>query len=79
MAGLKERAAQATGKAREELNRQLDDLSEKREAARKKYEELKPVAGEAWQDVKSGLDEAMRDLKDAFKKASSRFDSDSGR
>ena len=44
----------------------LNELKEKREAATKRFGEVKDASGEAWIEFKGGMDKAFDELKSAW-------------
>ena len=63
---LKDRAAQAEGPAKQELEEKLEEAKVKRDAAAKKLEELKHSGADRWEKVKEGVKNAFDDLKKVF-------------
>jgi uncharacterized coiled-coil DUF342 family protein len=70
---LKARAAKAGAEAKVELNKQIESLKAKQEAAQKKLKEVREAGGEAWKEVKKGLEKSVDDLKEAWGGVLSRF------
>lgn len=71
---LQARAEVAKADANVEAKSQIDDLQDKRDKARKKLEQLRGSADEAWDDIKAGADSAWENLNTAFKNARKRFE-----
>jgi DNA repair exonuclease SbcCD ATPase subunit len=69
---LKAGAEKADPEARTALDRDIEEVSQKREVARKKLQDLKAAGAEAWEGVKSALDAAVKDLRQAYDRAVSR-------
>lgn len=68
--------AKAEGKIR--FQSRLDDLREKREAARQKLDELQESTGEAWKEIRPHLDRATGELKAALDRAFAAFGGEDG-
>jgi len=56
--------------------RQLDELNERRAAARAKMAEIRAATADAWQDLRVGLEETWENLRVALMEARSRFGED---
>lgn len=65
-------------KAQLEMKETLKELQAKREAVRKKLDELREPTEMAWKDIKSGIEAAMEELAAAYQKAASRFQETEG-
>ena len=70
----KDQAAKASAAAQAEMNKQLDQLRPKVEAAQQKLKELKAAGGEAAGKLKEGSEKAMAELKKTWKAVKSKFD-----
>lgn len=70
---LKAKAPQNEDRLREQFLRQMADLLQKREVARKKFEELKASTQRAWQDIQPDVDSAVKDLEAAYQRAAADF------
>jgi predicted nucleic acid-binding Zn-ribbon protein len=70
---LKAKAAKASQDVKAELNKQIETLKARQDAAQKKFKELKAASGEAWQDVKASLEKTVAELKEAWSGVLSRF------
>ncbi len=70
----KNKAAKASTSAQAEMNKQLDQLRPKLEAAQQKLKELKAAGGEAAGKVKEGSEKAMAELKKTWESVKSKFD-----
>jgi hypothetical protein len=66
LAELKDRAVQAEGQAKKNLDKKLDEAKVKRDAAAKQLEELKLASAERWEKIKVGMGKAVDDLKGMF-------------
>jgi hypothetical protein len=63
---LEQRAAEATGDAKKELDEKVKVAKAKRDVAAKKLSELKEASHDRWEKVKDGVGNAFDDLKKAF-------------
>ena len=70
---LKGKAAKATTDAKAEMNKQIEALKPKLEAAHQKMAELKAASGPAWEKLKEGSEKAMADLKKTWESVKSQF------
>ena len=70
----KNKATKASASAQAEMNKQLDQLRPKLEAAQQKLKELKAAGGEAAGKVKEGSEKAMAELKKTWESVKSKFD-----
>jgi chromosome segregation ATPase len=70
---LKAKAAKAEAATKADYQETIEDLQEKRQAAKDKLEELGAAGDDAWQDMKEGIEAAWSSLGAAIKSASSRF------
>ena len=70
---MKEKAADLKMDAKEEFDRDMTVLKEKKEAAERKLEKLKSATGEAWDKAKDETQRALRELSDQYDKMMSRF------
>jgi chromosome segregation ATPase len=70
----KNQAAKATAEAQADMNKQMDQLRPKLEAAQKKLKELKAAGGEAAEKVKEGSERAMAELKKTWEAVKSKFE-----
>jgi hypothetical protein len=70
----KNQAAQAGAEAQADMNKQLDQLRPKLEAAQQKLKELKAAGGEAAEKVKEGSERAMAELKKTWEAVKSKFE-----
>ncbi|MFW6193363.1 MAG: hypothetical protein ACOC83_07735 [Gemmatimonadota bacterium] len=71
---LEAKAQRAKADARIRYEEEIGKVREKLDTARVKLSLLQDAGEQAWEDVRGGLDEAMSDLRDAFRRASSRFE-----
>ena len=70
----KNKAAKATAEAQADMNKHLDKLRPKLEAAQQKLKELKAAGGEAAEKVKEGSERAMAELKKTWEAVKSKFE-----
>ena len=63
---LEQRAAEARGDARKELDEKVKVAKVKRDAAAKKLDELKTAGADRWEKIKDGMGNAFDDLKKMF-------------
>ena len=70
----KNKAAKAGAEAQAEMNKQLDQLRPKLEAAQQKLKELKAAGGEAAEKVKEGSEKALAELQKTWEAVKSKFE-----
>lgn len=70
---LRAKADKADADAQIALNREIDDLRDKKNQAREKLEELSDASEGAWEDLKTGIESASNQLGQALRSAQSRF------
>lgn len=73
---LKLKAHLAKADAKDELQKQLEELRVKRETAQSKLKLLQESSDDAWDDVKEGVEKSWKELKGAFASAISKFKDD---
>ena len=73
IAQMKAKAAEANADAEIEYNKTIENLSDKRDAAQVKLNEIGKASEDAWQDLKVGFESAWNDLNIAFKSAMDKF------
>ncbi len=73
IAQMKAKAAEANADAAIEYNKMIEDLSDKRDAAQVKLNEIGKASEDAWEDLKVGFESAWNDLNIAFKSAMDKF------
>ena len=73
IAQMKAKAAEANADAAIEYNKTIENLSDKRDAAQVKLNEIGKASEDAWQDLKVGFESAWNDLNIAFKSAMDKF------
>lgn len=70
---MKAKAAEANADAAIEYNKMIDDLTNKRDTAQAKLDEIGKASEDAWEDLKVGFESAWNDLENAFKNAMNKF------
>jgi chromosome segregation ATPase len=70
---LRAKAENARASSKIHYYKTIDDLEEKRNAAKTKLRELKAAGEEAWDDLKTGAEKAWAEVKIAFHDATSKF------
>jgi uncharacterized coiled-coil DUF342 family protein len=70
---LKVKAHLAKADARDELQKQMEELRVKRDEAQIKLKELQGVGDEAWDEIKAGVEKSWGELRGAFKSALAKF------
>lgn len=70
---LEAKAKEAKADARIKYEQQLDDLREKRDAARSRLDDLHSASGDAWQDLKGGFERSWSAFRDAVQQAIKQF------
>ncbi|MGJ3260314.1 MAG: coiled coil domain-containing protein [Rhodospirillales bacterium] len=70
---LRAKADRADAEAEIALNREIDNLRDKRNQARQKLDELSSAGEDAWEDIKTGVEAASNALGQAVRSAQSRF------
>lgn len=73
IASLKVKIAKQGKEAEKQLNQQMPELEQKREAAGQQLEKLRNCSQASWQDMKEGIEAAMKDLQTAYSRAASHF------
>lgn len=70
---LRAKADKADAEAEIALNREVDNLRDKKNQAREKLDELSSAGEGAWEDLKIGVETASTQLGQALRSAQSRF------
>lgn len=70
---LKVQAHLAKADAKDALQKQLDELNAKKQAAQIKLKQLQETGDEAWDDIKTGVEKSWTELRGAFRSAMSKF------
>jgi uncharacterized phage infection (PIP) family protein YhgE len=73
LAKLREKGRTLKDEAKSRWEEKMATLSAKREAARKKLEELGTSTGEAWERLEKGAQSALDELQKAFQEAAKEF------
>jgi hypothetical protein len=73
LAELQSRAEKATGQAKADLDREIEDQKPKLDAARRELQQIDAVANEKWAEFKERSGKAWDDLSTGFDRALSRF------
>jgi hypothetical protein len=73
LAELQARAERATGEAKADLQRTIDEQKPKLEAARRELAEINATADEKWEDFKARSSRAWDDISAGFERGFSRF------
>ncbi|MGD0218749.1 MAG: coiled coil domain-containing protein [Desulfobaccales bacterium] len=71
---LKGRAAKTGAEAHQEMNKQMEALRPKLEAAQQKLQGLKAASGEAAEMLRKNSEKAMEELKKAWDTVKSKFE-----
>jgi hypothetical protein len=69
IAKLKESAAKASGSAKTELDKVVQDIGEQRKVIEQKISELKAAGSDKWQAMSADIDRMMSDLKKSIDNA----------
>lgn len=70
---LKATAEKATADKKIELHKAVDDLRARKEAARKKLDEVKKAGAETWEKLKKDTDKALEDVKNLWESIKAKF------
>lgn len=63
----------SSAEAKSKYTEELEDLKARKFQLEKKVEEMKAAAGEAWEELTSGIDQARQDLSKALQSALERL------
>jgi hypothetical protein len=66
---LREKASEASAATRTELQKSVNELEKKKDAARITLEELRAASGVKWSTMKEGMDSALDKLKHSYHRA----------
>ncbi|MBW1759081.1 MAG: hypothetical protein JRI88_01940 [Deltaproteobacteria bacterium] len=72
--GLKVTSHAVKNEKKAEYQTMIQELTEKRDIAQKKMEELKEASRDTWQDIKNELDAALEDLKKTYDETVAKFE-----
>jgi hypothetical protein len=70
---LRGKATEASTSTRAGLQKSLNELEKKRDAAKDKLDELRAATDAKWSEVKVGMNSAFDELKNSYQKALSRL------
>ncbi len=70
---LRQRTGRASASVRTDLQQAIADLEKKREAARRKLDEVGAAGSASWEQLKGKMHEAMDDLSAAYRKTVSKL------
>lgn len=70
---LESKANEKSGDARRELKAKLNEISESKDKAERRLQELRLASKPAWEDVKLGVEKAWKSVANAVDRASERF------
>lgn len=73
IADLKKDAQTATGKAKDELDKEIKYLEKKQKSLQKDMARWKESSGKAWDEMKAGMSAAMDKLTESYQKAKKEF------
>ena len=73
LGALREKGHEASAATRAELQRSIDELEKKKDAAKHELEQLKAVTDSKWAAMKANVNSALEDLKSSYQKAVSRL------
>ena len=71
---LEDKAAEASGEAKAQYEKEIKHLKKKRTEAAEKLDALENSSADAWESTKDGFSKAYKDLYDAYKEAVGKFD-----
>ena len=70
---LREKGHEASAATRAELQKSIDELEKKKDAAKRGLEQLRAVTDSKWDAMKANVNSALEDLKSSYQKAVSRL------
>lgn len=70
---LRGKGQEVSAAARAELQKSIDELEKKKDAARHELEQLRAVTDSKWAAMKTNVNSALEDLKSSYQKALSRL------
>ncbi len=73
IAELQKKAGAASGEARKDMQKAIQDLEKKKIEARKQLEEVNESTSSAWSTLKDGMTAAVEDLKKSYQEAVSKL------
>ena len=66
---LREKGREVSAATRAELQKSIDELEKKKEAAKHELEQLRAVTDSKWAAMKGNVNSALEDLKSSYQKA----------
>lgn len=70
---LEGRASTLTSEAKSTLNKEIEELRNKKSVVKKKWSELQRSGEDTWDKMKDGVEKSADELKKAFEKVVARF------
>lgn len=70
---LREKGHEVSAATRAELQKSIDELEKKKDAAKRELEQLRMVTDSKWAAMKTNVNSALEDLKSSYQKALSRL------
>jgi peptidoglycan hydrolase CwlO-like protein len=70
---LRGKGREVSAATRAELQKSIDELETKKDAAKRELEQLKAVTDSKWSAMKANVSSALEDLKSSYQKAASRL------
>jgi uncharacterized protein YukE len=71
--GLRGKVTEASESTRAELQKSLNELEQKKDRVKQKFDELKGTTDAKWHDVQEGMNNALNELKRSYQKLLSRM------
>jgi len=73
MTELQKKTSVASAEARTELQKAIQDLEQRKNEARKRFDEMNASTSSAWSKMKDGLNESLEDLKKSYRETLSKL------
>lgn len=73
IANLEEKAKEASGEAREEYNRRIEEMKQKRDEVDNRLGEIRSASADAWETFRQGTEDSMETLKSTIRKTREAF------
>ena len=70
---LREKGHEVSAATRAELQKSIDELEKKKDAAKRELEQLRAVTDSKWAAMKANVNSALEDLKSSYQKTVSRL------
>ncbi len=70
---LQKKTSVASAEARAELQKAIQDLEQRKNEARKRFDEMNASTTSAWSKMKDGLNESLEDLKKSYRETLSKL------